>query len=111
VVAEHADRVLVMYAGRIVEQGRVQDVLARPMHPYTRGLLASQPGFIEPGGKLEPIRGIVPSLTRLPPGCRFRDRCDLAVDACRLADPPLLSVDKSHFAACPVTLAREGVSS
>jgi oligopeptide transport system ATP-binding protein len=111
VVAEHADRVLVMYAGRIVEQGRVHDVLARPMHPYTRGLLASQPGFIEPGGKLEPIRGIVPSLAHLPPGCRFRDRCDLAVEACRLADPPLRSVGTSHSAACPVTIAREGVRS
>jgi oligopeptide/dipeptide ABC transporter ATP-binding protein len=107
VVAEQADRVLVMYAGRIVEQGRVRDVLARPMHPYTRGLLASQPGFIEPGGKLDPIRGMVPALTRLPKGCRFRDRCDLAVDACRIEDPPLRSVGESHSVACPVTSARE----
>ena len=105
VVAEHADRVIVMYAGRIVEQGRVADVLARPMHPYTRGLLASQPGFIAPGGKLSPIRGMVPSLTSLPSGCRFHDRCDLAVASCRSQDPVLQSIGGQHAVACPIVTA------
>ncbi len=108
VVAEHADRILVMYAGRIVEQGRVADVLARPMHPYTRGLLASQPGYIEPGGKLKPVRGMVPALTRLPSGCRFRDRCDYAVEACSVIDPPLEAIGGGHSVACPVVIRQEG---
>jgi oligopeptide/dipeptide ABC transporter ATP-binding protein len=108
VVAEHADRILVMYAGRIVEQGRVADVLARPMHPYTRGLLASQPGYIEPGGRLKPVRGIVPPLTRLPSGCRFRDRCDYAIEQCSVHDPRLQTVAGGHAVACPVTIAKNG---
>ena len=106
VIAEYADRVIVMYAGRIVEQGRVADVLARPTHPYTRGLLASQPGFVEPGGKLKPIRGMVPPLTRLPTGCRFRDRCDLAVESCRTDDPSLQPLGGGHEVACPVAVAK-----
>ena len=107
VVAEHADRLIVMYAGRIVEQGRVADVLARPMHPYTRGLLASQPGYVEPGGKLKPVRGMVPPLTRLPSGCRFHDRCDLAIESCRRLDPKLEHVGIEHDVACPVVAGKE----
>ena len=106
VIAEHADRVLVMYAGRIVEQGRVSDVLARPTHPYTRGLLASQPGFARPGSRLSTIRGMVPALTRLPAGCRFRDRCDFAEAACVQNDPHLAVIGDGHAVACPVLAAR-----
>jgi len=106
VIAEHADRILVMYAGRIVEQGRVADVLARPTHPYTRGLLASQPGFARPGSRLTTIRGIVPALTRLPAGCRFRDRCDFAEPACAQNDPRLSVIEDGHAVACPVMAAR-----
>jgi oligopeptide/dipeptide ABC transporter ATP-binding protein len=106
VIAEHADRVLVMYAGRIVEQGRVSDVLAQPTHPYTRGLLASQPGFARPGSRLSTIRGMVPSLTRLPAGCRFRDRCDFAEASCTREDPHLLPIGDGHAAACPVFAER-----
>jgi oligopeptide/dipeptide ABC transporter ATP-binding protein len=107
VVAEHASRILVMYAGRIVEEGPVDEVLARPMHPYTRGLLASQPGLDTFQGKLATIPGIVPKLTNLPRGCRFRDRCELAVASCESEDPTLISVGENHTAACPVT-AKEG---
>jgi oligopeptide/dipeptide ABC transporter ATP-binding protein len=109
VVAEHASRILVMYAGRIVEQGPVDDVLAHPMHPYTRGLLASQPGLGTFQGKLAAIPGIVPKLTELPRGCRFRDRCELAVTACESEDPVPISVGENHTAACPVT-AKEGAA-
>jgi peptide/nickel transport system ATP-binding protein len=106
VIAEHADRVLVMYAGRIVEHGRVSDVLARPVHPYTRGLLASQPGFAQPGARLSTIRGMVPALTRLPAGCRFRDRCDFAEPACVHGDPRLIPISDGHAVACPVLAER-----
>jgi len=106
VIAEHADRVLVMYAGRIVEQGRVGDVLARPIHPYTQGLLASQPGFARPGSRLSTIRGMVPALTRLPAGCRFRDRCDFAEPTCGQRDPALSVVEDGHSVACPVLASR-----
>jgi oligopeptide/dipeptide ABC transporter ATP-binding protein len=106
VIAEHADRVLVMYAGRIVEHGRVSDVLARPIHPYTRGLLASQPGFAEPGAPLSTIRGMVPALRRLPAGCRFHDRCDFAEPACAINDPRLATIADGHAVACPVLARR-----
>ena len=106
VIAEQADRVLVMYAGRIVEHGRVADVLARPTHPYTRGLLASQPGFAEPGSRLNTIRGMVPSLTSLPKGCRFRDRCDFAEVECASLDPQLVTIGDGHAVACPVLVGR-----
>jgi peptide/nickel transport system ATP-binding protein len=111
VIAEHADRVLVMYAGRIIEQGKVPDVLANPVHPYTRGLLASQPGYAEPGQMLSTIRGIVPPLTRLPSGCRFRDRCEHARDTCATSDPRLVAIGAGHFAACPVVAAELGSAS
>ena len=75
VIAGLADRVCVMYAGRIVEEGSVVDVLARPVHPYTRGLLDSVPSNNQRGSRLRQIPGMTPSLLELPPGCPFRDRC------------------------------------
>jgi len=102
VVAEYATRILVMYAGRIVEQGPVDAVLERPMHPYTRGLLASQPGTTSSFGQLATIPGIVPKLTELPRGCRFRDRCDLAEASCESHDPSPVVVGDGHLAACPI---------
>jgi peptide/nickel transport system ATP-binding protein len=86
VIAGLADEVCVMYAGRIVESGSVDEILDRPMHPYTRALLDSVPARNEPGRPLAQIRGMTPSLMRLPPGCAFRERCTRAVDACRV-DP------------------------
>jgi len=103
VVAEQAERVIVMYAGRVVEEGPVEAVLSRPAHPYTRGLLASQPEFGGEGQKLRTIRGMVPRLTELPRGCHFRERCDLAEPACADTDPSLEVAGPAHRAACPVT--------
>jgi peptide/nickel transport system ATP-binding protein len=82
VVAGLADRVCVMYAGRIVEQGTVFDVLSHPRHPYTRGLLDSVPSMSSRGARLAQIPGMAPSALDLPPGCAFRDRCGYATEAC-----------------------------
>ena len=82
VIAGLADRVCVMYAGRIVEQGRVADVLSQPLHPYTQGLLDSVPSRSERGARLRQIPGMTPSLIDLPPGCAFRERCGRAAAAC-----------------------------
>jgi oligopeptide/dipeptide ABC transporter ATP-binding protein len=111
VVAEQAERIVVMYAGRAIEHGPAQAVLDAPMHPYTRGLLASQPGIQAAGGRLATIRGVVPRLTQLPRGCRFRERCDLAVAECAAVDPPLRSVGPGHDAACLVTAPSSGATS
>jgi peptide/nickel transport system ATP-binding protein/oligopeptide transport system ATP-binding protein len=92
VVAQMAQRVCVMYAGVIVEQADVRDIFRRPLHPYTRGLLASMPGGRGAAGsrhRLATIPGIVPSLNRLPTGCRFADRCDQVHARCRTEEPEL----------------------
>ncbi|MGE0765636.1 MAG: ABC transporter ATP-binding protein [Hyphomicrobiaceae bacterium] len=106
VVAENADRVVVMYAGRKVEEASVEELFDRPGHPYTRGLLGSIPRLEAasvPGAgrtRLQEIKGMVPSLSSLPPGCRFAPRCGLATDRCQSADPPLLEYRPNHFIAC-----------
>ena len=82
VVAGLADRICVMYAGRIVEQGETGDILDRPAHPYTRGLIGSVPSRNTRGGRLFQIPGMTPSLLNLAPGCAFRERCPVAGDAC-----------------------------
>ena len=87
VVAGLADRVCVMYAGRIVEQGAIDDVLDRPLHPYTRGLIESVPSRNKRGRPLYQIPGMTPSLLNLPPGCAFRQRCPRADDECLVAPP------------------------
>jgi peptide/nickel transport system ATP-binding protein len=89
VVAGLADRVAVMYAGRIVEQGPVDDVLDHPRHPYTHGLIGSVPGAKLHGARLAQIPGSTPSLGRLPPGCAFEPRCANAIPECRIAPPPI----------------------
>ncbi len=88
VIAGLADRVCVMYAGRIVEHGTTVDVLATPRHPYTRGLLDSVPGSAAPHQRLRQIPGMTPSLLELPPGCAFRTRCSRAAAACE-QDPEM----------------------
>ncbi|MCL4767922.1 MAG: ABC transporter ATP-binding protein [Hyphomicrobiaceae bacterium] len=88
VVSALADRIAVMYAGRIVEQGPVEDIVDRPLHPYTRGLLGSVPSHNARGRRLAQIPGMTPSLINLPGGCAFRTRCARAGPAC-LSDPPL----------------------
>jgi peptide/nickel transport system ATP-binding protein/oligopeptide transport system ATP-binding protein len=101
VVAERADAVAIMYAGRVVEYGPVADVFHRPLHPYTRGLLHSIPRIgAERQRRLEAIPGVVPDLLHLPSGCRFRDRCTLAIAACAATDPPLEEHAPGHSAAC-----------
>ncbi len=82
VVAGLADRIAVMYAGRIVEQGRLDDVLDHPLHPYTRGLIGSVPSRNKRGRELYQIPGTTPALLNLPPGCGFRERCDFSDEAC-----------------------------
>ncbi len=101
VVARYADRVNVMYAGKIRETGRSDDIYENPKHPYTAGLLNSVPRLDVPADrKLEPIRGDVPNLMDLPVGCAFRDRCDWAVDRCGQEDPPIEEVEPGHGSAC-----------
>ena len=98
VVAQVADRVAVMYAGRVVEHGPVMEVLRAPRHPYTAGLLRAAPRLVRE--KLIPIPGSVPSLTFLPPGCSFAPRCTLHVPDCDSAMPQLRAVNKNHDARC-----------
>jgi oligopeptide/dipeptide ABC transporter ATP-binding protein len=99
VIAGAADRVAVMYAGRIVETGAVRDVFRRPQHPYTRGLLASIPSGT-PGQRLRAIDGSVPPLGALPAGCAFNPRCPDRFDRCASAEPPDYSVGADHTAKC-----------
>jgi peptide/nickel transport system ATP-binding protein/oligopeptide transport system ATP-binding protein len=105
IVAEAAQKVAVMYAGKIVETADVEKLFARPLHPYTRGLIESRPSRCEgadagAGSYLKTIPGTVPSLLDLPAGCRFSDRCELAEDRCRAAGPALLEMEEDHFVSC-----------
>lgn len=100
VVAETANRVAVMYAGRIVETGAIDDVFGRPAHPYTVGLMNSIPRLDQIGSRLSPIVGSPPSLAAIPPGCAFHPRCPRAQDVCRADDPALLEVVPGRRSAC-----------
>jgi oligopeptide/dipeptide ABC transporter ATP-binding protein len=106
VVAENADRVVVMYAGRKVEEAPVDELFERPAHPYTEGLLRSIPSLEEASSadrtrnRLNEIKGMVPSLARLPPGCSFAPRCRYASEQCRSVSPPLSELRPSHWVAC-----------
>jgi oligopeptide transport system ATP-binding protein len=100
VVADVADRIAVMYAGRIVERADVGDIYARPAHPYTKGLLESIPRLDQKGQELSAIGGLPPNLTRIPPGCAFNPRCVLAQDICRVERPELLDVGPNRQSAC-----------
>ena len=100
VVAHVAQRVDVMYAGKIVEHGSVQDVFKRPAHPYTQALLGALPHPASVGKRLEAIPGRVPTPGMLPPGCAFCARCKHAFAPCQSEQPPLFDVAKPHVAAC-----------
>ena len=100
VVAEMCDEVVVMYAGRIAEQGPVEEIFARPSHPYTRGLLSAIPRLeAERKSRLATIPGLVPGLAEMPAGCRFANRCPWAAPACA-TQPPLETIAASHTVAC-----------
>jgi peptide/nickel transport system ATP-binding protein len=106
VVAEMAERVLVMYAGHKVEEGSAEEIFDAPTHPYTRGLMAAMPhlgGGEGHRGRLNEIPGVVPALNARPRGCAFAPRCGQALDRCRAEAPPLVNVGGTHAAACWVT--------
>jgi oligopeptide/dipeptide ABC transporter ATP-binding protein len=101
VVARYADRVNVMYAGKVVESATSAELYGHPRHPYTLGLLKSVPRLDQARKeKLDPIEGMPPDLVRVPPGCSFRARCRFTVDRCAEEVPPLLAVAGAHFSAC-----------
>ncbi|MBY8884123.1 ABC transporter ATP-binding protein [Streptomyces sp. PTM05] len=100
VVADVADRIAVMYAGRIVETAPVHDIYRAPAHPYTKGLLESIPRLDRKGKELYAIRGLPPSLTDVPPGCAFNPRCPMARERCRTEVPPLYRVTAERGSAC-----------
>ena len=100
VIAEVADRVCVMYAGQIVEQGPVNEVFRQPLHPYAQGLLASIPRFDQPDKQLESIPGSVPNLITPPSGCRFHPRCPHAMPVCKGERPPMTVEGEGHTVAC-----------
>jgi oligopeptide transport system ATP-binding protein len=101
VVARYADRVNVMYAGKVIERGTSRDIYHSPSHPYTLGLLNSVPRLdIIRQERLEAIDGMPPDLDRLPPGCSFEPRCVFSIDKCLEQAPPLTSIEGEHVAAC-----------
>jgi peptide/nickel transport system ATP-binding protein/oligopeptide transport system ATP-binding protein len=100
VVAEVCDRVVVMYAGQVVESGSVHEIFADPRHPYTRGLLGSLPSVEEPGQRLVSIPGTVPNPTAWPAGCRFAERCELAGDGCQEPQPLVVLDGPDRAARC-----------
>jgi peptide/nickel transport system ATP-binding protein len=100
VIAELADRVVVLYAGRVAETAPVRTLFDEPLHPYTKGLLDSIPRLDTARDKLRSIDGSVPAVGAMPPGCRFAPRCPLFRDACNVAPPPLLPVRDGHEVAC-----------
>jgi oligopeptide/dipeptide ABC transporter ATP-binding protein len=104
VVARYADRVNIMYAGKIIERGTAREIYGNPRHPYTLGLLHSVPRLDLPRReKLEPIEGQPPDLVAVPEGCSFRERCKYALDKCAVEEPPLELVDEAHYSACFVS--------
>jgi oligopeptide/dipeptide ABC transporter ATP-binding protein len=100
VVAETVDDVAVMYAGRVIETGTVDEVLLDPRHPYSRGLLESIPSQGKRGERLTPIRGVVPNPFRMPPGCKFEPRCPYSWQAGQTEEPPLIDLGSDRQARC-----------
>ena len=101
IVSDICDDVIVMYAGRIVEKGSIDDIFYRPAHPYTQGLLRCLPRLVSDGSKpLEPIEGTPVDLLALPKGCAFAPRCEKCMKVCLSEQPPNFSVEENHFSAC-----------
>ncbi len=110
VIAQTADRVAVMYLGRLVEQGPVRDVIRKPVHPYTQGLLNALPDLEDLDSELTPVPGDIPSPLERPDGCVFHTRCAHAIDACRLTVPQMSSFGGAHMAACLVAAENGGAT-
>lgn len=106
VVAEMCDRVAIMYAGEIVETGTVEQIFNNTMHPYTKGLFESLPGYDETARRLKPIRGLMPDPANLPEFCKFAPRCDYAAEGCGKECPAFIEVEEGHFVRCH--LCRKG---
>ena len=101
IVREIADRIIVMYAGNIVEEGTVDNVFDKPLHPYTNGLIQSLPEFnIDNHKKIQPIPGNVPNMSNLPTGCYFHPRCNLANDNCKINKPDLKKISEKRKSRC-----------
>jgi oligopeptide/dipeptide ABC transporter ATP-binding protein len=101
IVREIADRIIVMYAGTIVEEGTVDEVFNKPLHPYTKGLIQSLPEFnIEHNKKIQPIRGSIPNMNNLPSGCYFHPRCDFATENCKINKPNLEIIVNNRKSRC-----------
>jgi len=109
-MAQFADRVGIMYAGRLVEAGPVNDIFSNPQHPYSQLLIASLPS-LEKKGVFQAISGFPPSLLDLPPGCVFHPRCPYAMDRCAVEEPVLRAVGLNHSAACHLLEQRQGAMS
>ena len=108
IVAEVCDEVAVMYTGRIVEQGTLEDIFERTMHPYTEGLFNSLPNIVNRQSMLKPIKGLMPDPTELPPGCPFFPRCNYAVEECAQQQPKLRDLSGTHKVACIAYETRPG---
>jgi len=106
VVAEMAERVVVMYGGKVVEEGDVVSIFKAPLHPYTEGLLKSIPRLDRADGVLHVIEGVVPNPLHLPPGCRFHPRCPVAFDKCKETQPALEQIAPGRFVACFIAADR-----
>lgn len=100
VVAETCQRVVVMYAGMVMEIASVEDLFAKPLHPYTQGLMKAMPKMGEKRERLYDIKGMVPHVTQMPDGCRFHTRCPYARDDCRKSCPDMVSLDSGHMVRC-----------
>ena len=100
VIAEMAQKVIVMYAGQIVEQAPVSQLFKSPLHPYTQGLLNSVPGTIRPGESLFAIRGTVPGVHAMPKGCRFSNRCDYCREICEQIEPAMQQITEDRMVRC-----------
>ena len=100
IIAEMCDYVEVMYAGRIVESGTLEDIFDRTRHPYTQGLFDSLPNIDNRTAELKPIRGLMPDPANLPEGCSFWPRCDYCMDICKQEEPELKEISPGHFCAC-----------
>src|SRR6056297_3967906 len=110
VIAQMVERVLVFYAGHIVEKADINTLFENPHHPYTKGLIRSIPKLGHKRKRLDTIRGIVPSPYNFPRGCRFNPRCDQAMDICREKEPPVVKISENHYTRCWLNVEEGGGS-